>query len=847
MDGALRRLAGAEPAPPAPSDSDSDDDPASHASFHRFARPAARAAEARTGAGWYALSANEDAAAAGEEEVEGGSAFVDGATDDASGLRRGNVAALVEARVAVWDDAAASGGAVAVCLAACLLWARDHFLALPVLLCVCGLGALGLQRLEGDWARRRLGEAGDRGPRTRGDVAVLRVALLGVDGLEPYAGGDARPRVRLKYVPAPTLRAVARGRRGDAARGVGHGAAVARRAAGGADARRRRTTTATPRRPLAPPSADAAAASGARQRDAAAADDAPAALEPTAADLATVARRRARRASPTRRPTATSVRRRWRCGGAATTAWAVPVLRELRRDAGGGDGARPARVAWARSAGLRVELYARRAARRRVAARDAQQLFARTFRDRASPAYYPHRMAPALSRGAPSAGSLRSLGALLRGEGDGEDDGGDCFACRRRDPDATLLGVAEVPSAPSPPRAATTASGIPRARRLASAAPAATRCCRRRDGAAARDDVSDDDGGYASADGDDAPAAAARAAPVPPGAAGRRGARRVRFGRAGRSRWPATRPRPATTPTRRATATPAPSRARGCCRGSAAHGAVEIQNSLKDAVRLGEQVRGLLEWSQPAFTLLVFGALVLALAVAASAPATAPRRPRPATGPRGGPAPRGVLRARAPAPRAAGALTPRRRGVAAAGQRRRAAPFQPATVWQRLLALLEALPCEPELEQLFSQRRKARDWRRDRRSAARRLGAAWAGPLWRRSTAWRRHFAAVRGPELQFWYSAQHALSGVTPVLVVSLGGARLVDDALASDNLPVLTLHAPLKSKPDVHREWRLAAAHHRDARALQRCICDRADDSRAAAAADAPATPPPDVKKGL
>ena len=174
-------------------------------------------------------------------------------------------------------------------------------------------------------------------------------------------------------------------------------------------------------------------------------------------------------------------------------------------------------------------------------------------------------------------------------------------------------------------------------------------------------------------------------------------------------------------------------------------------------------------------------------------------------------------------------------------------PSQPATVWQRLLALLEALPCEPELEQLFSQRRKARDWRRDRRSAARRLGAAWAGPLWRRSTAWRRHFAAVRGPELQFWYSAQHALSGVTPVLVVSLGDARLVDDALASDNLPVLTLHAPLKSKPDVHREWRLAAAHHRDARALQRCICDRADDSRAAAAADAPATPPPEVKKGL
>ena len=76
------------------------------------------------------------------------------------------------------------------------------------------------------------------------------------------------------------------------------------------------------------------------------------------------------------------------------------------------------------------------------------------------------------------------------------------------------------------------------------------------------------------------------------------------------------------------------------------------------------------------------------------------------------------------------------------------------------------------------------------------------------------------GRRLGFWYSAQHALSGVTPVLVVDLNDAALVDDALSSDDLPVLTLHAPQKGKPDVHREWRLATAHYRDALKLQRCI---------------------------
>ena len=36
--------------------------------------------------------------------------------------------------------------------------------------------------------------------------------------------------------------------------------------------------------------------------------------------------------------------------------------------------------------------------------------------------------------------------------------------------------------------------------------------------------------------------------------------------------------------------------------------------------------------------------------------------------------------------------------------------------------------------------------------------------------------------------------------------------------------MHAPLKSAPAEHREWRLAAAHCRDADALRRCVCREA-----------------------
>ena len=65
----------------------------------------------------------------------------------------------------------------------------------------------------------------------------------------------------------------------------------------------------------------------------------------------------------------------------------------------------------------------------------------------------------------------------------------------------------------------------------------------------------------------------------------------------------------------------------------------------------------------------------------------------------------------------------------------------------------------------------------------------------------------------------------------------RLV--TLAGDDLPVLTLHAPLKSAPAEHREWRLAAAHCRDADALRRCVCREASFAGDSDGLDRPVSP--------
>ena len=118
---------------------------------------------------------------------------------------------------------------------------------------------------------------------------------------------------------------------------------------------------------------------------------------------------------------------------------------------------------------------------------------------------------------------------------------------------------------------------------------------------------------------------------------------------------------------------------------------------------------------------------------------------------------------------------------------------------------------------VFVERRRAQEWRRARRACrARNHGARMGGaPLAAVDGVAAALCVRPRG-ELQFWYSAPHALAGVSPVLVVSLDNARVVD-ALAGDDLPVLTLHAPLKSAPAEHREWRLAAAHCKDADALR------------------------------
>lgn len=300
--------------------------------------------------------------------------------------------------------------------------------------------------------------------------------------------------------------------------------------------------------------------------------------------------------------------------------------------------------------------------------------------------------------------------------------------------------------------------------------------------------------------------------------------------------------------------------------------AVEIQNSLSDMVRVCEQWRAMLEWTHPRSTMIVVVVLCIATYVAAQMRADVVGLAAVAAtfGPGLLDRINRVLARRAKlarlwrladqcdvaAKRAAGlpiaacaaASADALRCVAAsahvshaAAERVRAAatapPASKPAVWRAALnSLLESLPAQPEVDAIFAERRRAAEWRRERTAVARALRATWVGPLWRRSVSWRRHFAAVRDRQLCFWYSARHALNGVSPVLIVLLENATLVNPlhdnqasdmedsplhpAAVDDDAPVLTLHAPVLATPDMPREWRLAAAHYRDASSLRSCI---------------------------
>lgn len=300
--------------------------------------------------------------------------------------------------------------------------------------------------------------------------------------------------------------------------------------------------------------------------------------------------------------------------------------------------------------------------------------------------------------------------------------------------------------------------------------------------------------------------------------------------------------------------------------------AVEIQNSLSDMVRVCEQWRAMLEWAHPRSTMIVVVVLCVAtyvtaqmradvvglMAVAATFGPGLLDRVNRALARRAKLARLWRLAdqcdiaakraASLPIAACAAASADALRCVASsarvshgAAERVRAAatapPASKPAVWRAALnSLLESLPAQPELDAVFAERRRAAEWRRERTAVARTLRATWVGPLWRRSVSWRRHFAAVRDRQLCFWYSARHALNGVSPVLVVLLKNATLVNplqDSSASDmgnstphpaavddDAPVLTLHAPVLATPDMPREWRLAAAHYRDASSLRSCI---------------------------
>ena len=186
--------------------------------------------------------------------------------------------------------------------------------------------------------------------------------------------------------------------------------------------------------------------------------------------------------------------------------------------------------------------------------------------------------------------------------------------------------------------------------------------------------------------------------------------------------------------------------------------AVESQNLLRDYVRLGEQCRGLVEWSRPGASLAVFAGLTLFLVVAArmradylgvlvvlatmapgailSVERRAARAKRSARCRRAAKkcndaeaslkreaeacedADRASLLARAAvalncAARAvavADAHADATNGAAARREATRPDPLidpEEVTIWTRLRALLEAIPAEPELERVFVERRRA--------------------------------------------------------------------------------------------------------------------------------------------
>jgi hypothetical protein len=783
-----------------------------------------------------------------------------------------------------------------VSILVCIAAARDHCWVLPALCFWCVLLLFGLDRLTGEWILRRVAPGDTIRDR---DCATLRVAALAVDGLDL---DEARqPYLRIRYVPAcarsPLALRVARAARDampenedaletarracdDAVAAAGDACPAGRalRAVAVATARleeaqkgtwRWDSLDATPHphrreKPSGRLSTSAPPRIGVRSRAAYEAErlmqwatGRPSVTPVKASNISPVPEPVVQTPPPPGSPRAVDVKKDvpatpppgkapffgtphhaeadvaaaastrfracWRRKGekAYARAWSVPVLRELRVSAGAGPAAAPRVVPWDRAAGrLRVELYAPEAAS--VGDDAARDIYRRAV--------------------------------------EGDDLG--------LAPDgATLLGVAEVPLskvsvddaaafAPdgwvrlNPPGSDTAETPTPRVRLRCLLEPAPptpslqSASLRRR----ARVEALESELEVPPFEAPPSPAVqvADESDDV------------VDVGVLSRLR--------------RARAT-----------------AVESQNLLRDYVRLGEQCRGLVEWSRPGASLAVFAGLTLFLVVAArmradylgvlvvlatmapgailSVERRAARAKRSARCRRAAKkckdagaslkreaeacedADRAALLARAAvalncAARAvavADAHADATNGAAARREATRPDPLidpEEVTIWTRLRALLEAIPAEPELERVFVERRRAQEWRRARRACRARLGATWAGPLWRRSTAWRRHFACVRRGELQFWYSASHALAGVSPVLVVSLDNARVVD-ALAGDDLPVLTLHAPLKSAPAEHREWRLAAAHCRDADALRRCVCREASFAGDSDGLDRPVSP--------
>ncbi|KAJ8601901.1 hypothetical protein CTAYLR_002682 [Chrysophaeum taylorii] len=174
--------------------------------------------------------------------------------------------------------------------------------------------------------------------------------------------------------------------------------------------------------------------------------------------------------------------------------------------------------------------------------------------------------------------------------------------------------------------------------------------------------------------------------------------------------------------------------------------AVLVQHRLRRAVRLAEQLTGLVTWAQPYHTLPIFGGLCLAFAVLVFFPT------------------RRVLVCCVSLAFLYGLAKTKRNAANGLPQPWERACRDLPAYKRRLYNLLESLPCVPDVEAALDDQKVAYLDDFHRRCDRSELLAAWAGTVWiarlDANARWIRRYAAVRDYGLILWRSREDAVNG---------------------------------------------------------------------------------------